>query len=462
MRVLLIDPARGFYAEKSPGKIIKQTPNIGLAYLAAILKKEGIDVDVLDISITKRSLIDVLKSFEPDIVGISSMTFNIKDAYICAKTAKKFNPNILTVIGGPHPSALPYKTLKDCKYLDSVVKGEGEKSFKEIIYNLAKGEEISKVYINNPIEDLDTIPFPDWSIFNIEKNYSKAYNFRWGDMRNIYPIITARGCPFNCIFCYSHYLGPGVRFRSPENVIEEIMRNIDDYGASYFYFADDNFSLNQERLLKICDLLIENGINEEITWKCQSKISTVNGKTLKRMREASCELVFYGIETGNEAIQKKIGKNLTREMIRKAVDDARIAGLYVRASFIIGLPYETKESCMETINFAKSLNLTSSVFHILDVYPGTELERLLVSGEGGMKKISEEVSRVSAMVEVNDLDGESIVTLAKMGNDIVYGDTMLDNVHQYITELKYYRETYPDLHSQYLINVKPCIHRWSA
>lgn len=455
MKVLLIDPAKGFYAEEGAGKVIKQTPNIGLAYLGTVLEDVGHQVTILDLPVSKRSLLDVLKDVDPQVVGLSAMTFNIKDAYHCAETVKRYNPNIKVVVGGPHPTACAQEVLDECKDIDVVVRGEGELTFPLLL----GCKPHPRIVEGKRVENLDKLPFPHWSLFDYEKSYSKAYSSRFDDMRHIYPIITSRGCPFNCVYCYSHYLGQGVRFRSAENVMDELLNDYLKYDARYFYFADSNFNLKPKRTERICKEILSHDEHTDISWTAQTNIHTASKSIFKLMRKAGCELIFFGIESGNEKVQQLIHKNLTKAMIRKAVNNAREAGLEVRASFIVGLPYDTKATMMETLEFAKSLRLNAAVFHILDIYPETELERMLAKDQGGMRLVDDRVSRGSVMVEVNDLDRQAILGFAQHGNLIVYPD-MEDTIKRYMTELKYYREAYPRVFKAYWQRVAPHIKRW--
>jgi len=149
-------------------------------------------------------------------------------------------------------------------------------------------------------------------------------------------------------------------------------RNIEEYGATFFYLSDSNSTLDRSIMEKLCNLIIDEGL--DIAWKGETNVNAVDRGLLNLMSEAGFELIFYGIESGSEYVQKKIRKNLSLKRVRQAIKDTHEAGIQVRAGFILGLPFDTKETVQETIDFARSLDLERAIFSLLDVYTGTELE----------------------------------------------------------------------------------------
>ncbi len=468
MKVLFVEPAK-FFAEESMNKIIKQTPHIGLTYLATVTKLKGHEVKIIDVPAVGLDLgwyVDFLKSWKPDFVGFSAMTHNIMDAYKFASHTKAVDSDIRTVIGGPHANAVPIQTLQECKNMDVAVFGEGEITFPELLeakdlstvdgIAYRRGDQVVKTRSREPIQHLDDLPFPDWSLFNYEEDYAKAYSYKFREMRHIYSINTMRGCPYDCVFCSPHGLGPGVRFRSAENIFTELKRNMDEYGATFFYLADSNSTLKRMQTERLCNMILDEGL--DIAWKGETHVNAVDRDLLNLMSEAGCELIFYGIESGNEYIQKKIKKNLDLQRVRKTVKESNEAGMKVRAGFIIGLPYETKETVRETIDYAKTLELEQASFSLLDVYPGPEIEQMIESGEGGMSypggvKLSwDQIERIDVNVEVNDLTKEVLLKFFDEAYHVIPDASLDSRMHKFLTEHAYYYENYPDVIMRHIKN----------
>lgn len=461
MKVLLIEPAK-FFAEESMNKIIKQTPHIGLAYLATVTKLRGHEVKVIDVPAVGCDIgwyVDFLKSWAPDFVGFSAMTHNILEAYKFAHHTKAVNPNIRTVIGGPHANAVPIQTLEECDSLNIAVFGEGEITFPELIDTnklsdvdgiaYRSGGKVVKNRPRAPIMDLDDLPFPDWGLYNYQTDYAKAYSYKFKEMRHIYSINTMRGCPFDCVFCSPHGLGPGARFRSAENIFAEIKRNVDEYGGTFFYLADSNSTLKRSQIEGLCEMILDEGL--DIAWKCETHVNAVDKALLRLMRRAGCELIFYGIESGNRHIQKKIKKNLNLDRVRSIVLVTNEAGMKVRAGFIIGLPYDTRDTVNETLEFARFLQLEQACFSLLDIYPGPEVEKMLERGEGGMSYLGgikprwDEVERADVNVEVNDLKKGDLLRYYDEAYHIIHPKSLSSRMHKFLTEHHYYYENYPSI-----------------
>ena len=411
MNILLIDPSKS-HAEGGTEPYGKQTPHIGLTYLGTYLKKLNYNIEILDFSIQDSiDIIDYIKKFKPDYVGITAMSFQIHDVYDLFRKIKGYDKNIKTVIGGSHVTAIPEKVMGECGDIDYAITGEGESIFHKLIENGFKERSV----LHSPVPiDLNTLDFPDWSLFDYSK-YAKSFSFKFDKDLNIYPVSTTRGCPYKCIFCHGDYLGKKVRMRSPENIVEEIEHDIEKYDSGFFYIADSNVTINMKRFISFCKMLIEKKLNEKISWKAQSRINLLDENALKMMKEAGCETLFMGIESGDDETLKIIDKQITTKMIRKIVKAANRIGLRVRASFVIGLPFETEERIMNTINFAKELDLDSFSFHILDIYPKTRIYEYVEKNYGGLKYANPEyrnnwmvLNRNKAMVEVGNLSEERI------------------------------------------------------
>lgn len=379
MKILFVDPGRvseSWYTER-------QTPNVGLAYMGTYLGQMGHEVKIIDMAAYKidvETLKKIVKGFKPDILGVTATSCNILPAYEVLWTVKKVDDQIFTVIGGAHATALPDKTLEECTAIDAVVIGEGEKAMETLCDDPQPGLHQEQV-----IKDLDSLPFPDWGLFDYSQ-YAKAYSLAFKEEKHIYTLITSRGCPFRCKFCFPLH-GRKVRYRSIENVLFELKRNYNTYGATFFYIADSTLTIDRRRIEMLCERLIDSEL--PISFKCQSRVDLITKEMVQLLKEAGCELLFFGIESGNDEILKRCGKNTTKEAIKTAVLLGSEAGLCVRASFIIGLEGETRDTVRETRAFVKELKecgLDQAQFHCLDLYPGTEYWHMVERGEGELRR----------------------------------------------------------------------------
>ena len=360
---------------------------LGIGYIASWIKKNGYkDVGIFDPEaqgLNRKEIKSFIKNTRPDIVGITASTPNIENAFNIANIIKELFPNVPVVVGGAHASALPEHTLKNFNSFDVAVFGEGENTFLEILkaYESNRGwtkirgicfKDEGKIIRNdprNPVEDIDQIPFPSRELVNLKWYRPQANLHRKGLCASM---ITSRGCPFSCTFCaVSGILGKRIRFNSPEYIIEEIEHLINKYGVNYIHFEDDVFTLNHTHLEKILDLILIRKI--KFRWWCLSRVDNVDEKLLKLMKRAGCDCISYGIESGNEDIQIKIGKNINKQKAMQTLGLTRKLGIESQCFFIIGFPGETKENAEETVRFSIKLNPVYANFSKLVPFPGTEV-----------------------------------------------------------------------------------------
>jgi len=223
VKYLLVDP--GKVSESWYEK--RQCPNLGLAYIGSYLQAHNQDVNMLDMAtynIDSEILSIYVRDYKPDVVGFSAASFNILDAYDGIKAVKRANKKTITVLGGSHASALPDRCRKECKELDIVIVGNGETEMLNLNHIKGKG-----VRIRPHIQNLDDLPFPDWSMYDLSQ-YSKSYSYAFDREEQILPAVTARGCPFACKFCFPLH-GRDMRYRSRKNILDELKNNIDVYGV---------------------------------------------------------------------------------------------------------------------------------------------------------------------------------------------------------------------------------------
>lgn len=395
MKFQLFVPPQGYVAQRwSEGSSM---PSLGILYLAAVLEKEGIEVEIVPADILGYNWKDVskrIKDFKPDVVGVTTCTENRFDSFKLAKTVKGVNPNITTVLGGPHISMVKEETLINIKEVDILVVGEGEKTVVELAHALNEKGDLSKVKgiclrsengeavftgDRDKIQKLDSLPYPARHLVPMDK-YNFYITTRDGRKRKAQNIMTSRGCPFNCYFCSTPVnWGRKVRSHSPERVLEEIEHVIDTYGAQYIWFYDDTLNFNPVRLHKIMDMIIERKL--DIKFTSEFRIDLIDKPLLEKMRKAGLEIGSFGIEAGNARVRRNIvRKNFDIKLAYQFLEWSREFDFIPGPFFIFSHYTETWEEAQETIEImekVKSINPQADISTaILHVYPGTYLENI--------------------------------------------------------------------------------------
>ena len=354
---------------------------LGIGYLAAVLEKNGYDVNIIDCQALKLTLKEVeneLHKRQPDVVGLTSTTLTYKSALEIIKVSKKALPNCLTVIGGSHVTFWDDKALQECPQLDFVVRKEGEITFLELMQKLEagksfgdvlgityrKGEEIVRTPDRPYIEDLDSLPFPAFHLFPLNQ-FNKYGNI-------IFPVMTSRGCTFFCEFCTAvRMFGRRYRMRSPKKVVDEIEYLYKKYGEKQYTFYDDAFTVDQARTEEICNEILRRGL--KIKWDCETRVDMVTKDLLQKMREAGCIAVWYGIEAGSQKVRDAMGKVISTQQTFNAFKWTKEAGLIAVASIILGFLGETKETAWESVKLLERINPDEIGIYIATPYPGTPM-----------------------------------------------------------------------------------------
>jgi anaerobic magnesium-protoporphyrin IX monomethyl ester cyclase len=355
-------------------------PPLGIAFIAAVLEENGYKVNLFDLSLefekTFEEKIRMVLDSKPDLLGISCMTNTYTNAIKIARDIKKYI-NVPIVMGGPHPSIFPEETLSD-EAVDFIVSGEGEYTMLELVrdaheqYTNIPGLAFKKAGVIkvNPareyIPDLDALPFPARHLLRLDE-----YRLTTPHGERMATIMTSRGCPYQCSYCYKGMFGNHYRARSAENIIDEIKELESRFGYRNFYFIDDLFTFNPERVSRFCETIIAEKI--DIGWQCLARVDRVDYELLRLMKAAGCFKVHFGIESGDQEILKRIRKHTTLDRIRTAVFAARRSGIQTKGYFMLGLPGDTRISMMKTIRFAESLQLDETMFSITTPLPGAEL-----------------------------------------------------------------------------------------
>lgn len=360
------------------------SPPLGLLYVASVLEKKGMCLKVLDTfaeNLDWHQIEETFKQYDPDILGLTCVTSTFGEVAKIAGIAKKNNPNILVVVGGPHVTATPKQTLEKYPDIDIIVIGEGDYTLADIEEAISKNRNLSEVkgiayrkenqiIITQPrqmIHNLDEVPFPARHLVKNEL-YKPPTHISGRD--SFFAIMSSRGCPNRCTFCSSKItFGSIIRYRSPENVLEEIKQSLKLVNTKYLVFMDDTFTVDKERVLKICRMLKE--LN--IAWGSYARVNTVDEEMLTAMKEAGCNWIGYGVESGSQDILNKIKKGITLEQVRTAFRLTKKVGIASTAFFILGHLDETHETIKATIRFSKEINADFAQFNILTPYPGTEV-----------------------------------------------------------------------------------------
>lgn len=398
MKVFFINPP--FKAEYGKFSRESRSPSIGhsgvlyyplwLIYAAALIEKEGYKIEFLD---APANLMNEEKSFQyitekfedTKLVVIDTSTPSINSDVKFAEKIKEKYPDVFILLVGTHPSATAEETLNMSDKINAVARREYDYIVRDLTKALEKNTDISEVkgisyrkgneIIHNPdgeyITDLDEIPFASKFI----KEHLSIYNYSFPAAT--FPaiqIFTGRGCPARCNFCvYPQTMhGHKYRTRSEENVIEEMKYISENFPeVKEIVMEDDTFTINKERITKICNLMIENGLNKRFKWLCNAR-ANLDYETMKLMKKAGCRLIIPGIESFNQQILNNIKKGTTTKQIEEYIKNAKKAHLLIHACYMVGNKGETKETMNETLRMALKFNTDTAQFFPLIPYPGTE------------------------------------------------------------------------------------------
>jgi len=410
-RVLFIYPPERALA----GYFRANVPPLGAAYLAAHVR-DRCEVAILDAkcegygNVRDEGAFEVygismdeverrIRDYRPDAVGITCLaSFNWPEVMETAKRAKAADPEIVTIAGGTHPSFLPEKSLSECRELDIIARGEGERTMASLIDASVKGEEIGGIkgiafrdeggiVVNDfpdPIEDADELPFPARDLLPMERYFETKAPFSriFEEERNT-SIQTSRGCPAHCVFCSSsNFWGHAYRPRSSDLVLEEMEMLKNEYGVRELQFVDDNLIYDRERAVRIFEGMIERDL--DMKWCMPNGVALwrLDIDLLRLMKRAGCYSLTLAFESGNqEVLSRVIKKPLNLKKVPPLIEEIKSLGIQMHAFFISGFPGEAVEQMWDTYRFAKGLDLDGAYFFIATPLPGTELcERGIEAG----------------------------------------------------------------------------------
>jgi anaerobic magnesium-protoporphyrin IX monomethyl ester cyclase len=391
MRITLLHPATESHLQTHRSG----NGHLGLGYIASYLLQRGHRVRVLD---AKNDVVndDVLRrhlfAFKPELFGVTAMTHEVHAAAHACAVVKDARRGTWTVIGGPHTSALPERTLAEFSSVDITAAGEGEITMAELaeaktqgalpselenILGIAfrDGNRVVRTGVRPWMENLDDLPFPAWELF------PKAF----------WPVMAARGCPFGCIFC-QRVLGRRVRQRSVDNVLAEFDALEERVGQRSVWFQDETFGLNKHWADEFLEKLIARNQRRGYVWRWggNSRANLADLEQYRKMKAAGCSALSFGVESGDEVILKRIMKGITPQMAVDAIATAHQAGLTAAAFFVLGHPEETWRTALKTAQLAARCRADSIAAGVMVPYPGTEVWQMAHKGEYGYTLLTED------------------------------------------------------------------------
>lgn len=397
MRVLLFQP-RGYdnaEGQIKVGSLAVNLPPVGLLIIAAVLRDAGHEVLFLDAArhfrVTNAAWARRIQAWAPDLVGFSAITPAFLDAYDVCLRVKEMLPEVRTVFGGAHVSWGRERILRDYPAIDALIAGEGEYALRD----LASGADPSTVaglywrgesgirfgpeQTKDRLCRMDDLPFP---AYDLAEGFPKRYHLAMfsSPQEPGANIISSRGCVYRCSYCDRSVYSNSFRWNSPEYTFEQVKWLRKDFGIRHVTFYDDLFTLNQDRVARLCGLLRE--ANLGVSFNCIVRVGHLNGELIQELKSAGCWMVHVGIESGDQDILDQHKEGLSLDLIRRDVHRLHDAGLWVKGLFMTGFPGETVASIRRSIDFACSLPLKDANVTAFTPYPGAPIhEGILDRGD---------------------------------------------------------------------------------
>lgn len=402
MRVMIVNPRFHLPIDT------RTSPHLGLAYLAAVSEQRGDEVIVYDADVEDEPITEVVRRFEPHIVGITANTPQVKSAWRAAAAIKSIK-DVPVVLGGPHVSVLPAESAARPE-VDVVVRGEGEAIWIKLCEIIERAQQQQPTFTardlldpqagrlagllgisyftldgreqhnpdHPPIADLDTLPFPAYHFFKMDRYTNLQPATDAIDGAKSFSVMTSRGCPYRCTFCSQSIMPVKWRARSPESVLAEWQHLVHNLGAQEIGVLDDSANIQVNRLEKMADLLIEHKVNH-VPWIFVNGIraNLATPHLLAKLKQAGLKRVAFGVESGDPDVLLSIDKKIDHDTIRQAFKNAKQVGLETIGFFIIGLPGETEESMEQTIRFACEVDPLIANFSMMTPYPGTKVYEIV-------------------------------------------------------------------------------------
>ncbi len=450
-KVILINPPLSL--EERYGALAEggsSAPPVGLCNLASVILNDY-DVMILDaaaLMLTYEETLRRVEEYAPDHFCITAVTISSYNAAKLTAMYKERHPEKITILGGPHITAVPQETLRRFRQFDIGVIGEGEDTIVDLLDTLdndkrledvkgliLRGDDgsIYKTQGRPFIKNLDKLPLPAWHLLPDLDEYYRPPIFSVQALPST-SIITSRGCSGKCTFCDRTVFGNTCRAFSADYVNEMLLTLMRDYGIKDLLFDDDNFTLFKPRLRKLCDIMIKNRYN--LTWSCNARVDLVDYETLKMMRSAGCWQIAYGIESGSQKILDHLNKNISLETIRNTLKNTKKAGIQTKGFFMLGHPTETIETMRETIDLAKSLPLDRFQITQFTPLPGSEIYEE-ADKYGAFDKDWKKMNMWNTVFVPNDLTKDDLTKYSKVAFKEFYLRPKI--IYSFIKGINYFR-----------------------
>jgi radical SAM superfamily enzyme YgiQ (UPF0313 family) len=378
---------------------------LGLLYIGATLRTNNIDCLTLDAEANRLGISDIMQiaaSHKPRLIGLNCHTLNRWNVYQLASALKVVQPEALVMLGGAHPTLAPVSTLRECPQADGIVVGEGESTFLDIARSsgdlsgirglyVRHGEQVASTGRRARIEDLDALPYPDLSGADLTV-YLDYENVDLPGLWKRAALSASRGCAYRCSFCTEwSFWGASNSHRTAASVMDEVERYVSRYHVRRFQFYDDTFT-DWPDFGQFC----ESAAAHDVLWGCSTRIDQLTPATIELLSQGGCREIAVGLESGSPAILESVSKGwesrVSHDQIAATISACAGAGIKIRAHFIIGFPWETREDITETVKFALGLRdhmLADANFFTAKAYPGTTFATRLLRGHGGESDLTE-------------------------------------------------------------------------
>ncbi len=373
---------------------------LSLPYLAGLLKQAGHEVKIMDRfaaqyklggnqALIDKAMLQTITEFKPDLIGINAVSPLVYDLVETAGLIRQIYTGPL-LAGGHHVTALPEATLQKIPELDAVITGEGEYSLLRFVEG-AKAADIPGLWWRDngqirsnpaePITDLDKLPFPDFSSLDLSYYLNRGLETIRHHYVSTISLLTSRGCVKKCEFCTeSLTYGKGVRFHSPEYVVELLGKVYRDYGVEGIYFHDNDFLISRSRVEAICDLMIKRGLQRHLIWAIQARADHIEPEVVRRLKQAGCVLIEMGIESASQQTLDSMHKDSTVEINERAIKICQQEGMKIHAYMLTGVEGETISDLEQRLAWLKKMRVFSFSWSPLQVHPGTRLYQRLRPG----------------------------------------------------------------------------------
>ncbi len=435
MKLQLIFPAwcLTFGKFKGVAKAASSFPPLNLCYLAAIAKKEGWEVEIVDAEVEELDLdeiVEKVRDYKADLVGITSTTPFYYNATELASAIKK-TMDVPLIIGGVHASILREEAFHES--FDYLFVGEAESTFQEFLHSFAEGKggkdvkgimrrvdgKVEFYGEANKVTNLDDNPWPARELLKIDKYFVGTLKGRL----NYTSLFMSRGCPFKCVYCASDLYGTKVRKRKLERVMEELEHVVNDLGLKHIYFLDDTLTLDRKFILEVCEEIKKRNI--VFTFEGGTRANLWDEELVKVLKECGLIRISFGLETADPEVRKIIKKEVDMKHYLEANKLNHKLGIETINSVMLGLPGETRESIENTVDFlCKAREIEHATYSIAIPYPGTELLRMAKANQHGLKLIDTDFANYqrygSAVMEINGIKPEELVELQKKGLRRIY------------------------------------------